>query len=144
MSETPETPEVPEYDAPELNESGAEDFDAFWRARDQSGKRKRKSTTIMGELVELPPSLPIWFELEAKRLQHSRDENDIRKLVGILFGEAALDKWAAAGMDGEQFAVLLAWAPLVIAGANITLAEVAASLTAASDAQDAGQDADPS
>lgn len=103
---------------------GVEDFDAFWSTR----KRKRRTTTIMGQPVVLPASLPLQFELEAKRLQRSKRDKDVHKLVAILFGEDAFTKWARAGMDLEQFQVLLAWAPQVIAGADLTLAEVADAL----------------
>ena len=62
----------------------------------------------------------------------------MRKLVAILFGADQLERWAGKGMDLEQFQVLLAWAPRVIAGQPITLAEVRAELAKAQ----AGQ-ADP-
>lgn len=103
------------------DEHGTEDFDAFWSSR----KRKVRTTNIMGVAVELPPALPLEFEMKAKQMQRSSDEDDIRYLVGLLFGADKLDEWIKRGMDGEQFAVLLAWAPLAISGANITLAEVA-------------------
>lgn len=118
----PEPAEPAEVDA----EDSVEDFDAFWTARD----RKGKTTTIMGRVTELPPSLPLQFEMEARRLQRSKREKDMHKLVAILFGPDALDDWRKAGMDLEQFAVLIAWAPQVIAGADVTLAEVADALAA--------------
>jgi hypothetical protein len=105
--------------APE--DAALEDFDGFWSARD----RKRKTTTIMGETITLPPALPLQFEMEARRAERSRNERDVRKLVAILFGEKALDRWAKRGMDLEQFMVLLAWAPAVITGRDITLEQVA-------------------
>lgn len=108
----------------EHGEDTTEDFDAFWSARE----RKGKATTIMGERVELPAALPLRFELEARKLQRSKDDQDVRKLVSILFGDDKLDAWTERGMDMDQFAVLLAWAPQVIAGHNVTLAEVADSV----------------
>ena len=123
MSDTPE-----QIDA-EPTES-LEDFDAFWQSR----KRKRRTVTIMGEQVSLPPSLPLQFQLEAQRLARSKNETDIRRLVSVLFGDdECTDRWAAAGMDLEQFAVLLAWAPQVVAGKHVTLAEVADQLAKAED-----------
>lgn len=113
-------------------EGGFEDFDAFWASRD----RKRKTTNIMGQLVTLPASLPLQFELEAKRLARSKRDKDVRKLVGILFGEDMLAGWAERGMDLEQFQVLLAWAPQVIAGEHVTLAQVADQLAEAEVAGD--------
>ena len=112
-----------------------EDFDAFWSARE----RKQKSTTIMGETITLPPALPLQFELEARRLARSKRDQDVRKLVAILFGQDTFTKWAEKGMDLEQFQVLLAWAPQVIAGNDVTLAEVAEQVAKA----DSESDADP-
>jgi hypothetical protein len=112
-----------------------EDFDAFWSARE----RKQKSTTIMGETITLPPALPLQFELEARRLARSKRDQDVRKLVAILFGQDTFTKWAEKGMDLEQFKVLLAWAPQVIAGNDVTLAEVAEQVAKA----DSESDADP-
>lgn len=98
-----------------------EDFDEFWSTR----KRRKRSTTIMGVKVDLLPSLPLEFEMEAKRLQRSKREKDVKHLLAILFGDDALAQWSKNGMDLEQFMVLLAWAPQVIAGRDVTLAEVA-------------------
>lgn len=120
-------------DLPDVETDGVEDFDAFWAGQD----RKRKTTTIMGHTVTLPPSIPLQFELEAKAAQRSKRGRDVKRLVGILFGADALERWAADGMDLEQFMVLLAWAPRVIAGQRITLAEVAAEVRAALDTQGA-------
>ena len=132
----------PEPDAPEDLE--LEDFDAFWV------KRKRPRTRIMGQIVELPASLPLRFELEAKKLAKSKAEQDVRTLVAILFGDDALDQWTQAGMDVEQFQLLLAWAPRKIAGQDVTLAQVAEELAdyqarlAAKGDSDDEDDADPS
>lgn len=109
------------------DESELADFDAFWEGQN----RKGKPVKIMGELVHLPPSLPLQFELEARKLQRSKREKDMRKLVGILFGPDALARWSEKGMDLEQFMVLLAWAPQVVAGKNVSIAEVAAEVAAA-------------
>lgn len=136
-----ETP-AREY-APAADEHGTEDFDAFWAAR----KRTRRSTKIMGQLVTLPPSIPLQFEMEARRLERSKTDQDVQHLVGILFGPDALDGWIEAGLDAEQFAVLLAWAPGAITGSGMTLAEVAdhiAASVAADTDTDEDESADPS
>lgn len=112
-----------------------EDFDAFWQSR----TRKRKVTTIMGRRTELPAALPLQFELEAKKVARSKRDKDVRRMVSILFGDEALAEWAEAGMDSEQFAVLLAWAPRVIAGHDVTLAQVAQELADYQAAQDKRQ-----
>jgi len=114
---------------------GIEDFDAFWTAR----KRPTRTTTIMGETVTLPPSLPLQFELEARKVQRSKRNQDVQRLVGILFGQDALDRWSANGMDLEQFMVLLAWAPRAIAGQPVTLAEVADEIAKAMGGDESGE-----
>lgn len=124
-------------------EESLEDFDAFWSSR----KRKRKPLRIFGQVVELPPSLPLQFELEARKLQRSKTDTDVRKLVGILFGEGAMESWAESGMDLEQFQVLLAWAPRKITGEDVTLEQVAnevAERLAASEQADEDGEPDPS
>lgn len=122
--------------APAADEHGTEDFDAFWSGR----ARRVRHTKIMGRKVELPPHLPLRFEMEARRLERSKSDADVKHLVGILVGEDHLDAWIEAGLDAEQFAVLLAWLPGAIAGSGMTLAEVADAIAANMDNEDA---ADP-
>jgi hypothetical protein len=122
-----------------MAEHTTEDFDAFWAARE----RKGKTTTIMGVAVTLPPALPLQFEMEARRLERSKREADIHKLVAILFGDDAYETWAEGGMDLEQFMVLLAWAPRVIQGQSVTLAEVADEVAARMAADEDGDGPDP-
>lgn len=125
----------------DTTDDGTEDFDAFWSSQKRTGRRVR----LFGEVVELPPALPLQFEMEARRLQRSKRDKDVTRLVGILFGEDALERYAAAGMDIEQFRLLLAWAPRAIAGQKgkdgqpLALAEVAAELAEA-DAEDGAAD----
>lgn len=118
-------------------DDGMEDFDAFWTARNRKGRRVR----VMGEAIELPPSIPLQFELEARKLQRSKREKDVTKLVGILFGADAFEKWAEKGMDLEQFQLLLAWGPRAIVDASVTLEQVAEELAEREDAKDG--EADP-
>jgi hypothetical protein len=98
-----------------------EDFDAFWASQ----TRKHKRVKMFGQIVHLPPSLPLQFEMEARKLQRSKADKDVKKLIAILFGAGAMEAWTKDGMDLEQFQVMLAWAPRAIAGQDITLAEVA-------------------
>lgn len=120
------------------DDESLEDFDAFWTAQD----RKCPSVKIMGKDYTLPAALPLQFELEARRLQRSKSDKDVHKLVGILFGADSYSEWVAAGMDIEQFQLLLAWGPRRIAGQKgadgkpITLAEVKAELDAKDDEPD--------
>jgi hypothetical protein len=92
--------------AESLQAGESEDFDAFWAGVD------RKPTTlrnVFGADLTLPPSLPLKFEVEARKAQESKDEGDTKRLVGILFGGDVLDVWTDRGMDLEQFSVLLMW-----------------------------------
>jgi hypothetical protein len=125
----------PTYDPTPVDADGVEDFDAFWQQQD----RKRPAVRIMGEVVDLPPAIPLEFELLAKRMSAKSDDASVRRCVAVLFGEDRLDRWAEAGMDAEQFKVLLAWAPQRIAGNDVSLAEVAAMVKAAEAAQDSGE-----
>lgn len=97
-----------------------EDFEAFWS---QQSRRGARLSNVFGVDVELPASMPLRFEMEAQRVQRSQSEEDVRRMVGILFGDDALDRWTEAGMDAEQFAVLLLWGSSNVAGTPMTLAE---------------------
>lgn len=131
-----ETTPAGDYAMGPVTDTGTEDFDQFWQQRD----RKRPATTIMGRRVELPPALPLRFEMEARLASRSKSEADVQRLVGILFGEDALEHWRDNGMDLEQFMVLLAWAPRVIAGQQVTLAEVADAVRAHLHGDDEGDE----
>jgi hypothetical protein len=122
-----ENPTPVEYDPTPVDADGVEDFDAFWDQQNRKGARVR----IMGEVVQLPPAMPLQFQLESQRLDTSEDDDDVRRVVGLLFGSDAIDRWAEAGMDLQQFRVLLAWAPQRIQGGTMSLAEVAARLAEA-------------
>ena len=115
------------YDPTPVDADGVEDFDAFWETQD----RQPIPVRIMGEVVSLPPSLPLRFQLEAQRAEKSESEDDVRRCVGILFGTDAIERWAENGMDLQQFKVLLAWAPQRISGGTMSLAEVAARVAEA-------------
>lgn len=123
------------YDPTPVDEDGVEDFDAFWSAQDRHGPRVR----IAGEVVDLPPAIPLEFELLAKRMATSSSDADVRRCVAVLFGADRIEQWAKAGMDAQQFKVLLAWAPQRIAGNNVSLAEVAAIIAKAEAAQESGE-----
>lgn len=60
------------------------DFDAFFAEQDTS--RPRESFTLYGTRYVLPDSLPLMFTLQAERVQDSNDPNDVRKMLGTLFG----------------------------------------------------------
>lgn len=100
---------------------GVEDFDAFWDTRNATGK----SVKIRGHVITLPASLPLQFELEARKLQRSKRDQDVRKLVGLLYGADAYERFAEAGMDLDQLKVLLAWGAQTVAGEDVSFEAVA-------------------
>lgn len=102
----------------EPESEGFEDFDAFWAEQDRRGTVLRN---VFGVNVELPPSLPMRFEVEAHRVQGSAQEADVQRLVGLLFGERALARWVEAGMDLEQFGTLLMWGSANVSGTPMSL-----------------------
>lgn len=118
-----------EYDPTPVDADGAEDFDAFWEQHDE--KRVRPTARIMGELIELPPALPLQTEMLMQRLQRRNDNASVRQLLASLYREDRLDQWAEAGMDGDKLQVLLAWTIQRINGGTLSMAEVAAKIAEA-------------
>jgi hypothetical protein len=112
--------------------SQTEDFDAFWSAQERKATSLRN---VFGVDVTLPAALPLRFEVEARKVAESSSEDDTKRMVGILFGDDALDRWTAAGMDVEQFAVLLLW------GTANTRAPNSMTLAEAKDAMERQQEA---
>lgn len=99
----------------------SEDFDAFWSAQDRKATSLRN---VFGVDVTLPAALPLRFEVEARAAATSTDPEQTKRMVGILFGDDALERWTSAGMDLEQFAVLLLWGTVnTRAPGSLTLAQ---------------------
>lgn len=121
-----ENPEPVEYDPTPVDADGVEDFDAFWS--EQDAQRDRAQVRIRGEVVTLPAALPLQFDLLVRQNRRSKDPKVTERLVGILFGQGSLDKWRKAGMDAEEFAVLLSWATQRIGGGTMSMHEVAEKL----------------
>lgn len=113
---------TPEYDPTPVDADGVEDFDAFWSAQD----REHITIRVMGENIDLPPAMPLEVELLAKRLQRKSDPKSVRRMLTALFGADRTVKWAEAGMDSEQFQVLLAYTMHRLGGGDKSMAEVAA------------------
>lgn len=82
------------------------DFDRWRASRDT---RSRIGITIGGREYRLPKQPPLMFTLERQRLQGELTEDDVRRLVGLLYGENALDEFAEAGLDHDDLGVLLLW-----------------------------------
>lgn len=95
-----------------------EDFDRFWSAQDRTGK---VLSNVLGIDLHLPRTLPLLFEVEARRLQTSRDPDDVRRMFGLLFGADSYDELVKRGLDAEQFSVLLIWGAANAAGRDMSL-----------------------
>lgn len=121
-----ENPEPVEYDPTPVDAEGVEDFDAFWQ--EQDAKRDRIPVRIRGRVHFLPPALPLEFDMLSRKNAKRQDPKLVERLVGMLFGKDALAKWSRAGMDNEEFALLLAYATQRIDGGTMSMAEVAAKL----------------
>lgn len=117
-------PAAPEYDPTPVDAEGIEDFDAFWSAQD----REHITIRVAGENIALPPAMPLEVELLAKRLRRRSDAKAVKRMLTALFGEDRTEKWAEAGMDAEQFQVLLAYTMHRLQGGEKSMAEVAALL----------------
>lgn len=83
-----------------------ENFREFWAAMAPHGTRARD---VFGRDVELPESMPLEFDATANALKDSKDPEDTKRLVGILFGHDALDHWTSQRCTVDQFGVLLMW-----------------------------------
>ncbi|MFE0877318.1 hypothetical protein ACFW4X_21085 [Streptomyces smyrnaeus] len=85
------------------------DFDAFF-AEQPEPVRTGMPFRLYGREWRLPRELGGMFALLVQRLQASKNPEDVRTLVGYLFGRDALDTFVAHGMDDPQFGTLLLWA----------------------------------
>lgn len=97
-----------------------EDFDAFWAEQNRQGVRL---DNVFGMTVELPPQLPLRFQVQAQQVEGSEELDDVQGLVEILFGRDVVEQGIERGMDVEQFGVLLLWGSSNAVGQRMTLAE---------------------
>lgn len=97
-----------------------EDFDAFWAEQDRRGV---VLNNVFGETVELPPQLPLRFQVQAAQVEGSEELEDVQGLVSMLFGPEVVDRAIDRGLDVEQFGVLLLWGSSNAVGQRMTLAE---------------------
>jgi len=109
------------HSGPQANED-AEDFDKFWA---NAQRRQISLKNVMGVDVVLPPMLPLIFQAEYRRMKNASadDEKAVGRLVGLLFGQDAYQRWREAGMDLEQFSTLLLWGIANCSGNPISLGE---------------------
>lgn len=107
--------------AREQEEREAEDFSRFWAAQRRRGKVLRN--VVPGVDVELPPSLPLAFEIEARRLADDRTLAAVHRIFSLLYGEDTLAKLIAGGLDIEQLQVLIVWGSANASGRDMSLGE---------------------
>ncbi|WP_028814427.1 hypothetical protein [Streptomyces flavidovirens] len=93
-------------------------FDAFW-ATVSGGKTE----TIRGVTVTIPTDVPLAMEMRISELRESSAEQDIRELLGMLFGADHLDAWRDAGMGLTELQTVLAWGMAHASGKPLTFAE---------------------
>lgn len=85
------------------------DFDAFF-AEQAAVEPAGAPLRLYGRAYTLPVGLPALVTLQLHRVQHSARPEDIRSLLGALFGPDALDTFTANAMTDRQLGVLLLWA----------------------------------
>ncbi|MFF9034031.1 hypothetical protein ACF090_00975 [Streptomyces sp. NPDC014892] len=115
---------------PALDQDGAPevaDFDAFF-AEQAEPERKGVPLRLYGRTYTLPPTLPALFTLQLHRVQHSARPDDIRRLLGSLFGPDAVDHWTEAGMDDRRLGIVLLWSTANVADPGTISMERAAQL----------------
>ncbi|WP_399088028.1 hypothetical protein ACGH2B_12510 [Streptomyces sp. BBFR2] len=85
----------------------AADFDAFFA--EQATAKPRATLTLYGRTYTLPDSMPLLFTIQMERVQASEDPDDVRRMLGTLYGPDALDQWAEKGMTDRQLGIVLIW-----------------------------------
>ncbi|WP_154685906.1 hypothetical protein [Streptomyces himastatinicus] len=103
------------------------DFDAFF-AEQAEPERQGVPLKLYGRTYVLPPTLPALFTLQLHRVQHSARPDDIRRLLGSLFGPDAVDHWTEAGMDDRRLGIVLLWSTANVADPGAVSMERAARL----------------
>lgn len=98
-----------------------ESWDSYWEAAERL--RKAPTTVIRGVTVTVPHDLPLSFDRRAEQLRASGREQDVRELVGILYGPDALDGWIDAGMGQQEFQAVLVYGLAHGRGEAMTVAQ---------------------
>lgn len=109
MSELP----TDEY-APQDVADDVADFDAFF-AEQAEPEKQGVPLRLYGRGYTLPSTLPALFAMQLHRVQHSARAEDIRRLLGSLFGPDAVDHWTENGMDDRRLSVVLMWSTANVA-----------------------------
>lgn len=103
------------------------DFDAFFSEQAEPVKQG-VPLKLYGRTYTLPPTLPALFTLQLHRVQNSARPDDIRRLLGSLFGPDAVDHWAEQGMSDRHLGIVLLWATANVADPGAVSMERAAQL----------------
>lgn len=125
-----------ERDAADQQAAGQEptSFDEFWAEVEHRAPAARRTETIRGVAVEVPgpERMTLRFRRMLDRLDiHGREttEDEIRAVLGDMFGPDALDQWTDAGMTEQQLGVVMAWGIASMSGREITWAEAYEAVT---------------
>lgn len=103
------------------------DFDAFF-AEQAEPEKQGVPLKLYGRTYVLPATLPALFTLQLHRLQSSARPEDIRRLLGSLFGPDAVDHWTEAGMSDRHLGIVLLWSTTNVAKPGAVSMERAAQL----------------
>ncbi|CAL9479967.1 hypothetical protein [Streptomyces sp. enrichment culture] len=103
------------------------DFDAFFAEQRPEAERQGIPLRLYGRTYTLPASLPALFALQLHRVHTSARPDDIRRLLGSLFGPDAVDHWTERGMTDRQLGTVLLWATTNVAEPGAMSVEEAAA-----------------
>lgn len=95
-----------------------EGWDDFWTRVNGAG-----TETIRDVEIQVPTDVPLAMEQRLKALEDSESEDDIREMVGLLFGADVLGQWRDRGMGLMEFKVVLAWGMAHASGAKVSFQE---------------------
>ncbi|MFZ3569281.1 hypothetical protein ACNYS0_20225 [Streptomyces sp. BH034] len=103
------------------------DFDAFF-AEQAEPEPQGIPLRLFGRTYTLPGTLPALFALQLHRVQHSSRPEDVRRLLGALFGPDAVDHWTERGMSDRKLGIVLLWATANVAEPDSVSMQRAAEL----------------
>lgn len=118
-----------ELDEAQLEGEGVEvaDFDAFFEETSEP-EPEGVPLKLYGRTYVLPGTLPALFSLQLHRVRNSARPEDIRRLLGALFGPDAVDHWTERGMSNRKLGIVLLWSTANVAEPDSVSMERAAEL----------------
>lgn len=93
-------------------------WDDFW-----AEVSRGRTEVIRGVEVQVPTDMPLIVEQRVEELQNSSRLEDIKELLGLLFGSDVLDQWLEAGMGLREFQVVMTWGLAHASGQQLTFRE---------------------